>query len=183
MPRGGATKLPIESRILATISYFEAGGDKHAAARRFEQNGGRGPVRGLASWIEKWGERFRECGSVLDALRSGRPPAVTADAATLRAAAAEFKAGRSARRQDGFTSIEEAVRERPGLAALLDEKVRCLRCLPQPSFPPRPAAPAAPFSTALAPGCCRTARPAPCCGTCGPSTLICTCGRCTMTRR
>lgn len=118
MPRSGANKQDLTVRAAAAACYLEAGSDEKAAAALFLQRHGSSPVARLGPWCRDWALRFLATGTVADAPRSGRPPLVAP--VDAQRAAQLFKKGRG-RREDGFTSIEEAVRERPGLAELLHE--------------------------------------------------------------
>lgn len=117
MPRSGANKQPPTVRARGAACWFEAQGDLQRAADLFAEHCGSDVADRPGQFCRNWATRFLDTGSVLDAPRGGRPRLV-APADALQAAAV-FKAGLSKKREDGFTSIEEAVACRPELEALL----------------------------------------------------------------
>lgn len=70
-----------------------------------------------ADFCEKYGERFLTQGTVLDAARTGRPRLIAAEDGE-RAAELLHKGYGTGKRDDGYTSIKQAVQDNPELAAV-----------------------------------------------------------------
>lgn len=117
--RGRGKKQPVNVRVDAATCYIQAGNEPEHKARAASLFCEQHPeaVSRPADFCLKWGEQFKETGSVLDAPRSGRPLAVSEEQA-LRASKL-LKAG--AKPNDPlqkFDSMKNACKEKSELEGI-----------------------------------------------------------------